>query len=55
MQYPKRGDEGVAMAWPLNLDASVPSALDPWSHRLGPAARLRDRLGNALLRRGSNG
>jgi zeaxanthin glucosyltransferase len=39
----------VALTLPLNLDASVPSVSFPWSHGIAPAARLRNRLGNAFL------
>ena len=38
----------AAVTLPLNLDASVPAFYFPWAHRVGPAARLRNRLGNAL-------
>ena len=39
----------VALALPLNLDASVPFVSFPWSHRLGHCGRLRNRLGNAFF------
>src|SRR6516162_11713870 len=39
----------VAAALPINLDASVPSCIFPWSHRSGVAARLRNRMGNAAF------
>jgi zeaxanthin glucosyltransferase len=39
----------VALALPLNLDASVPFVSFPWLHDFGPAARLRNRLGNAFF------
>jgi UDP:flavonoid glycosyltransferase YjiC (YdhE family) len=37
----------AAAALPINLDASVPSPIFPWSHRFGVGARLRNRVGNA--------
>jgi zeaxanthin glucosyltransferase len=39
----------AALALPLNHDASVPFVSFPWSHGFGPAARLRNRLGNAFI------
>jgi MGT family glycosyltransferase len=39
----------AALALPLNLDASVPFVSFPWSHGLGHAARLRNRLGDAFI------
>jgi MGT family glycosyltransferase len=39
----------AALCLPLNFDASVPFVTFPWSHGLGHAARLRNRLGNALI------
>ena len=39
----------VAAALPLNLDASVPPNIFPWPHRVGVVARLRNRVGNAVL------
>jgi len=45
----------VALAVPLNFDASVPFMFYPWSHGLGPVARLRNRLGNALMEGISSG
>ena len=41
----------VALALPLNLEAGVPAVFFPWMHRLGRVAQLRNRLGNALLRK----
>ncbi len=41
----------VALALPINLDASVPFFVFPWPHHLGLLARLRNRLGNALVTR----
>jgi MGT family glycosyltransferase len=38
----------VAAALPINLDARVPPVTFSWSHRLGVAARLRNRVGNAV-------
>ena len=40
----------VAAALPINMDDSVPFFLFPWLHALGPAARLRNRLGNQLVK-----
>jgi MGT family glycosyltransferase len=37
----------VAAALPINLDASVPPVIFPWSHRVGVRARLRNWVGNA--------
>ena len=39
----------AAVALPINLDASVPSCIFPWAHRVGISARLRNRVGNAAL------
>src|SRR5262249_19131199 len=39
----------VAAALPVNLDPSVPPCTVPWSHRVGVAARLRNRVGNAAF------
>ena len=39
----------AAVTLPLNLDASVPPLFFPWLHGVGPAARLRNRLGSALF------
>jgi MGT family glycosyltransferase len=36
----------VAAALPVNLDVSVPPVTFPWSHRVGPWARLRNWIGN---------
>ena len=36
----------VAAALPVNLDVSVPPVSFPWSHRVGPRARLRNWMGN---------
>jgi MGT family glycosyltransferase len=37
----------VAAALPINLDASVPACIFPWSHRLDRGARFRNWVGNA--------
>jgi MGT family glycosyltransferase len=37
----------AAAALPINLDASVPACIFPWSHRVGVGTRLRNRVGNA--------
>src|SRR5215471_7215123 len=37
----------AAAALPINLDASVPAPIFPWSHRVGGGARLRNWVGNA--------
>jgi MGT family glycosyltransferase len=39
----------VALALPINLDASVPFVCFPWPHGFGHAARLRNRLGNTFF------
>ncbi len=39
----------VAVALPVNLDASVPSVDLPWRHRTGVLAGLRNRVGNAAV------
>jgi UDP:flavonoid glycosyltransferase YjiC (YdhE family) len=39
----------VAAALPVNTDPSVPPCSIPWSHRVGVAARLRNRVGNAAF------
>jgi MGT family glycosyltransferase len=39
----------AAAALPVNLDANVPPAIFPWSHRVGVGARLRNRAGNAAF------
>jgi MGT family glycosyltransferase len=41
----------VAVAAPINLDPSVPPVTFSWPHRVGTAARLRNRVGNALRER----
>jgi UDP:flavonoid glycosyltransferase YjiC (YdhE family) len=38
----------VAVAAPINLDASVPPVTFSWPHRVGIVARLRNRVGNAI-------
>src|SRR5262245_18121051 len=37
----------VAVALPINFDASAPPVNVPWCHRTGVVARLRNRVGNA--------
>jgi MGT family glycosyltransferase len=39
----------VAAALPVNTDPSVPPCSIPWAHRVGVAARLRNRVGNAAF------
>jgi UDP:flavonoid glycosyltransferase YjiC (YdhE family) len=39
----------AAAALPINRDPSVPFVSFPWSHGFSHAARLRNRLGNALI------
>jgi MGT family glycosyltransferase len=39
----------AAAALPINLDASVPFVLFPWSHGFGHATKFRNRLGNAFI------
>src|SRR6516165_8771169 len=38
----------VAAALPINTDASVPPVTFSWPHRVGVAARLRNRVGNTV-------
>jgi UDP:flavonoid glycosyltransferase YjiC (YdhE family) len=37
----------ASVALPINLDASVPPSIFPWTHRVGVGVRLRNRVGNA--------
>jgi UDP:flavonoid glycosyltransferase YjiC (YdhE family) len=39
----------AAAALPINTDPSVPPCTFPWSHGVGVAARLRNRVGNAAF------
>src|SRR5262249_32598525 len=39
----------VAAALPINTDPSVPPVNFSWPHRVGVAARLRNRVGNATF------
>jgi MGT family glycosyltransferase len=39
----------VAVALPVNTDSSVPPVTCSWPHRVGAAARFRNRLGNAAV------